>query len=98
MLSGAVRVLLVWWWLLVALVVLGSLAVLGLALYEGYRTVKKAMSDVGRAGERVAEASTGLNAGLAQLQAAAPGAPPRTGAGAPRGDGAALAARVRGSR
>ena len=97
MLSGAVRVLLVWWWLLVALVVLGSLAVLGLALYEGYRTVKKAMADVGRAGERVAEASTGLNAGLVQLQAAAPSGPPRP-AGAPRGDGAGLAARVRSTR
>jgi Tfp pilus assembly protein PilX len=85
-------------WLLVvallALVVLGSVGVLALALLSTWRTVKALTSDLGRAAEVTADPA--LQEQLAQLSSRAPG--PAPAPAALSADGAALAARVRGHR
>jgi hypothetical protein len=84
-------------WLLVvvllALVVLGSLAVLALALLSTWRSVKGLTADLGRAAEVTADPA--LQEQLAALSSRAPAerAPAPVSA-----DGAALAARVRSRR
>ncbi|HWG93026.1 MAG TPA: hypothetical protein VNU66_02220 [Mycobacteriales bacterium] len=80
--------------LLLVLVVLGSLAALGLALLATWRSVKGLTADLGRAAEVTADPE--LQSQLAALSARAP--EPERRPAPLSADGAALAARVRGGR
>jgi len=86
------------WYLLAALVAVGSLAVLGVTGFGTYRTARGLFRDLGSSGERVATASSGLTDGLAELQTRAPASPASRPATPHGADGAALARRVQGAR
>jgi hypothetical protein len=89
------------WVLVTVAVVVGSLAVLGLAGWGTYRRVRGLTAEIGRSSERVAAASVGLNEGLGALQSAGAGQPTGPGTRPPArrtADGEHLAARVQHGR